>query len=65
MELSAHFQMQINIYTYFFTKWRPLQRTQSYLLILTIINGGVCRQRRAAVTLTANCCVNNIKFASY
>lgn len=40
MELSAHFQMKINIYTYFLTKWRPLQRTQSYLLILTIINGG-------------------------
>lgn len=40
MELSAHFQMQINIYTYFLTKWRPLQRTQSYLLILTIINSG-------------------------
>ena len=40
MELSAHFQMQINIYTYFLTKWRPLQRTQSYLLILTTINGG-------------------------
>ena len=40
MELSAHFQIQINIYTYFLTKWRPLQRTQSYLLILTIINGG-------------------------